>query len=387
MIDISELQEKIRQEVLSRGGEVSSPPAVALSRRQRLKQTIKRFHGEFFLRLLRYALKPWRGVNYLQERQNAQDQRQNAQDERQNAQDERLNAQDERLNAQDEFLAKLQDEIKSSHKRQLQEINRLANDLSLTRQQNVLLGYELHRYMDNPATSKPADTSPVPTLDDKRLDSYLLAFADACRGAERDISAELQPYLAYIIKQQVGSAEFPVLDLGCGRGEWLALLRDNNLQGLGVDSALIMAEHCRAVGLRAEHDDALKVLAQRQDGSLGAVTAFHLIEHLPFAVLYRLFEEAYRALRSGGLIIFETPNPENPLVGSHTFYHDPTHRNPLTPTAVQFLARYLGFENIEILRLHPYPESARITEDSQLSARFNGLFCGPQDFAIIAVKP
>jgi O-antigen chain-terminating methyltransferase len=385
MLDIRELQEKIRQEALARGGDISAPPPV-LSGKQRLQQIIKRCHGEFLLRLLLSALRPWRGFPYLLAGQQSLEQRQQALEQMQHGQAARQQAQDEKQQAQDALLALLQEEIEASRKRQVQEMNRLTNDVNLARQQNVLLGYELHRKMDV-SVSPPAPNPANPAAENGWLDNYLLAFADACRGDERDIRAELQPYLAYITKQQAGSVEFPVLDLGCGRGEWLAILRDNNLHGQGVDTALIMAEHCRTAGLQAEQDDALRVLAQRPEGSLGAVTAFHLIEHLPFATLYRLFEESYRALRSGGLIIFETPNPENPLVGSHTFYHDPTHRNPLTPTAMEFLARFLGFAEIEILRLHPYPESARIAEDSPLSARFNGLFCGPQDFTIIAVKP
>lgn len=89
-------------------------------------------------------------------------------------------------------------------------------------------------------------------------------------------------------------------------------------------------------------------------------------------------------LMPGGKIIFETPNPENVLVGSHTFYHDLTHRNPLTPTFCTFLARYTGFSNIEIRRLHPYSPDAQVEGSDSLTERFNGHFYGPQDFALIA---
>ena len=89
----------------------------------------------------------------------------------------------------------------------------------------------------------------------------------------------------------------------------------------------------------------------------------------------------------GGLILFETPNPENLLVASHTFYHDPTHRNPITPTGVEFLARYTGFGDTQIMRLHPYPDEARVKGMDPLTERVNGHLCGPQDFAIVARKP
>jgi len=97
--------------------------------------------------------------------------------------------------------------------------------------------------------------------------------------------------------------------------------------------------------------------------------------------------QAYRALVPGASILLETPNPENILVGSHTFYHDPTHRNPLTPNSVAFFLRYCGFADPEIRRLHPYPEAARVQGDDDLTARVNGHLCGPQDFAVIARKP
>jgi O-antigen chain-terminating methyltransferase len=87
------------------------------------------------------------------------------------------------------------------------------------------------------------------------------------------------------------------------------------------------------------------------------------------------------------LIIFETPNPENLLVATHTFYHDPTHKNPITPTGIEFLARYTGFSSTEIMRLHPYPQEAKIKGMDPLTERVNGHFCGPQDFAIVGRKP
>ena len=80
------------------------------------------------------------------------------------------------------------------------------------------------------------------------------------------------------------------------------------------------------------------------------------------------------------------PNPENVLVGSHTFYHDPTHRNPVTPTAISFLLSYLGFSDVEVRRFNPYPEEAKVPGDDPLTARVNGHLCGPQDYAVVGRK-
>ena len=113
---------------------------------------------------------------------------------------------------------------------------------------------------------------------------------------------------------------------------------------------------------------------------------FHIIEHLPFDTLLALFDAALKALRPDGMVIFETPNPENLLVGACNFYYDPTHLNPIVPTVAEFIARQRGFAKAEILRLHPYPDSHRLVEDSEIAKRFNNALYGPQDFALLASK-
>jgi len=147
-----------------------------------------------------------------------------------------------------------------------------------------------------------------------------------------------------------------------------------------------MVEHCRERGFDVTHADAVNVMRREPEGSHALVSAFHLIEHLPFDVLYNLVDQANRILAPGGVLILETPNPENVLVGSHTFYHDPTHRNPITPTAISFLLTYLGFSDVEIRRFNPYPEEAKVPGDDPLTARVNGHLCGPQDFAVVGRK-
>jgi O-antigen chain-terminating methyltransferase len=218
-------------------------------------------------------------------------------------------------------------------------------------------------------------------------DAYYVAFEEEFRGAQEEIRATQEGYLSDVRAACAGGESDAVLDLGCGRGEWLALLQEQGLTARGIDTNGIMVRQCRERGLHAEQGDALRLLSGLADGALGAVTAFHLIEHLPFNVLHELIVQCHRALRPGGVLILETPNPENLLVGSHTFYHDPTHRNPMTPTATRFLVRYCGFEDPEIRRLHPYPEAAKVPGSDPLTERVNGHLCGPQDFAVIARKP
>ena len=240
-----------------------------------------------------------------------------------------------------------------------------------------------------------ADTEAVPSpspASSDRLDSFYRAFEDGCRGSEAAIKDLFRVYLPDIeqalARQQNQSPAAPaIVDIGCGRGEWLQLLGEQTLPAIGIDSNAAMVERCLELGLAAQQADGLAYLQSLKDCSVAAITGFHIVEHLPFAALFALFDEAYRVLSPGGVIIFETPNPENILVGSHTFYHDPSHRNPITPTFIQFLANFLGYIDIEIRRLHPYPESANVKGIDPLTERINGHLCGPQDFAILARKP
>ena len=117
------------------------------------------------------------------------------------------------------------------------------------------------------------------------------------------------------------------------------------------------------------------------------MTAIHLLEHLPFPVLMGILDEAIRVLAPGGLVIFETPNPNNLTVGARDFYLDPTHRNPLHPETMHFLAEQRGLVRVSVLPLHPSPPELRLPDDGTLIAqRFNALFYGPRDFAILGYR-
>ena len=115
-----------------------------------------------------------------------------------------------------------------------------------------------------------------------------------------------------------------MLDAGCGRGEWLELLKEQGITtGRGIDNNRVMVKQCEGYGLDVIEGDVIESLRDFPSASLGAVTAFHLIEHLPLNVLVKFLDETARVLKSGGIAIFETPNPENILVGAFTFYLDP----------------------------------------------------------------
>lgn len=219
-----------------------------------------------------------------------------------------------------------------------------------------------------------------------QIEAYYMAFEDANRGSREEIRRKLRAYDGWIEALREAQAG-PVLDIGCGRGEWLELLAERGIAARGVDLNSAMVAFCRGRGLEVDASDGVEALARMPAAALGAITAFHVVEHLPFEVLYAMIANAARVLAPGGSILLETPNPENLLVGSHTFYHDFSHRNPVTPTSLSFLLAFHGFEAPQVLRLNPYPASAKVPGDDPLTERVNGHLCGPQDYALIARKP
>jgi O-antigen chain-terminating methyltransferase len=212
-----------------------------------------------------------------------------------------------------------------------------------------------------------------------RLDALYAALEDRFRGRRDEIKERFKVYLPYVKERT------PVVDLGCGRGEWLEILSESGIAASGVDTNLIQLEQCRARGLNVSEEDFLVHLQGLGDASIGAVTGFHVVEHIPLKTLITLLNDTLRVLRPGGVAIFETPNPENVLVGSKYFYMDPTHRHPLPSELLEFLLESRGFEVIEILNLHPW-DSARITGESEVTQRFNDYFYGPMDYAIVGRK-
>ncbi|HLX29238.1 MAG TPA: methyltransferase domain-containing protein [Casimicrobiaceae bacterium] len=230
------------------------------------------------------------------------------------------------------------------------------------------------------ASSSSATVPPMP-------EGFYVAFEDRFRGTRENVKGKLSVYLPLVQAAGAGGADAPILDVGCGRGEWLELLNEHGLVASGVDTNDVAIAGCRARGLSVDSGDGIDHLRAQPAESLGAVTAIHVIEHLPFERVLELFDESKRALRSGGIAIFETPNPENLVVGACNFYSDPTHDRPLPPEPLQFILESRGFERVEIMRLHPDhspPELGNLPE--AVAAAMAQRFFGPRDYALIAYK-
>jgi 2-polyprenyl-3-methyl-5-hydroxy-6-metoxy-1,4-benzoquinol methylase len=221
--------------------------------------------------------------------------------------------------------------------------------------------------------------------EERVLDPLYVTFEDQFRGSRDEIKEKLREYLPVLART---AGKGPVLDIGCGRGEWLEMLREEGYEARGIDSNRLMVEECHRHAIAVEEADLLEHLTSLPEASQHIVTAFHVVEHLPFPVLVRFLDEVTRVLQPGGMAIFETPNPDNILVGSRNFYYDPTHHNPIPSDTLRFLTEARGLVQVEVLPLHPVEESNRVPEapGDILAIKFNAAFYGPQDYAVIGRK-
>jgi SAM-dependent methyltransferase len=218
------------------------------------------------------------------------------------------------------------------------------------------------------------------------------AFESRMRGAVGDVRARQHGYVQDFVDAS------PVLDVGCGRGELLALLRDAGVEARGVDADADMVSFARGEGLDVAQADLFDHLAGLPDGSLGGLFAGQVVEHLPPAALVRLLELSRAKLRPGGVLVLETINPLSPLALSH-YFADLTHAQPLVPATLELLTSQAGFREIETRFLNVPPAGDRLQTVELPNApefdraraalaanvaRLNDLLYGPLDYAIVA---
>jgi O-antigen chain-terminating methyltransferase len=239
--------------------------------------------------------------------------------------------------------------------------------------------------------------APAPVLARAFAERGYLEFERRYRGTEEEIAERVASYLPHL------AGASPLLDLGCGRGEALRVFAGAGLVVRGVDSSAQMVAQCRAQGLDVVEGDLLSHLQAAPRESLGAVVSFHVVEHLPAVVLERLVALAWAALRPGGVLLIETPSPLSVVVGARNFWLDPTHQRPVHPGYLQELARQQGFDDLEVVELHPFAAGERLPEISldelppelhpladrvnRLRDRLDDLLYGFQDYGLVARKP
>jgi SAM-dependent methyltransferase len=236
-------------------------------------------------------------------------------------------------------------------------------------QQNAMRNGNVPGHESDPRARRPA------------LDELYASFENQFRGSPEHIKEGLKVYLPLLKESGITS---DILDIGCGRGEWLELLRDEGRQARGVESNRAMIDQC-CHELEIARADAIAYLRGLPENSLRAVTAFHFVEHIGLEELIDLMDEINRVLKPGGLLIVETPNPKNLVVGACNFYSDPTHRKPLFPETLQFILNHRGFVRSQLQYLHPV-EGSPFQDGSEASQALNSWLFSARDFAIVAWK-
>ena len=178
----------------------------------------------------------------------------------------------------------------------------------------------------------------------------------------------------------------PVLDIGCGRGELLALLREAGVEARGIDADADMVTYARGEGLDVEQADLIEHLDRVRERSLGGIFMGQVVEHLPAATLVRALTLAAAKLRPGGMLVAETINPLSPLA-LRNYFADLTHAQPLVPETLELLARQAGFAETELRFLNEPAERLTEPEDPVIAAnvrRLNDLLFAPLDYALVA---
>lgn len=235
-------------------------------------------------------------------------------------------------------------------------------------------------------TNQTAEVSTIPP--ERKADIVYRRIEDALRGSQAEITGSLRDYLPYVRVQT------PVVDLGCGRGEFLSLCKAEGIDAQGFDSNERSVADLQKKGLKVDLGRVPDCLDELEAGSVGTLFASHLVEHILFPDLFALFAGGFRVLRNGGFLIIETPNAESMRMSSSDFWRDPTHLAPRHLASLSILGREHGFEVEDFRTLHPFPLSHHFkTEPSDppslqaLSHELNHLLFGDQDLRLILRKP
>jgi O-antigen chain-terminating methyltransferase len=247
-----------------------------------------------------------------------------------------------------------------------------------------------------PTGGVPSGTSASPALDPSAaLDSHkYVGFEDQFRGSSDDIRARVTEYLP------VFRGAHDVLDVGCGRGEFLALLKEEGITARGIDLNSAMVEVCRQRGLDASEADALTYLQAQTDGSLGGLFAAQVIEHLEPRYLAALLDTAFDKLRPGAPIVLETINPACWFAFFESYIRDVTHVRAIHPDTLKYMLIANGFQHVEIKYRAPYPEHDKLQPVAPLASlgdavdtlnanveRINRLLFTYLDYAAIGRRP
>lgn len=272
-------------------------------------------------------------------------------------------------------------------------IEKLVSDTELLKLRVEELKRKFSTAQPSAVLSAPAESSAVQPIAVQESSDYeeidYFDFENHFRGSIDSIKKAQEIYLDYFRDKK------NVLDIGCGRGEFLSLMKDNGINAQGVDIYAPYADYCNMKGLKAVQGDGVAFLAELE--SVDGIFVGQVVEHLKTAEIIRLCNTAYEKLSEGGCIVIETPNPTSLAIYTNAFYMDPSHVKPVHPLTMKYLLEKAGFRSVEIIfteNSRPQMEIPPIkSADGADNEEFNKamqkvseILFGSQDYAVVAVK-
>jgi O-antigen chain-terminating methyltransferase len=286
-------------------------------------------------------------------------------------------------------LEAVQHDVRRADEALAAEIAAIRELIPVTARRNDALIAALDQKIETVAARVRDVTNPLirrPAAGDQRTANDFLyrRLEDGLRGSEAEVRESVRDYI------ELAKTHQPVIDIGCGRGEFLAACKEADIGARGFDTNERSAADLRARGFDVALASVPECFEGIAAGSIGMIVAMHVVEHLPVDALFALFAQSARVLRPGGLLIIETPNAESLAVTGTEFWRDPTHLAPRHPAALTLLSREYGFAIEDIRPVHPFPEAARFltSEDDTPSLRrlieaLNDRFFAGQDLRLI----
>lgn len=278
----------------------------------------------------------------------------------------------------------------NSSKIKLLEEKELINQSLINKIQGQLVTHSkqinhLSRHNETPMLNKEIAYNP-PILNKQIFEEFCLQLRNQSRGTSGEITEKLKFYLPILDRIQIPRSNSKILDLGCGRGEWLNLLKKNDYTAIGVDIDSSMISECKGFGLEVLQENAISFIENCDLESYKAITCFHLIQYLNLSDLIAIFQHALNALIDGGVFLIESPNPENFQVATHDFYMDHNQKKLFPPTLIEFLAKYTGFREIKVEKIYSSDQDVGLDLKDKNMQKINHWIYGPKNYAIVAKK-
>ena len=274
-------------------------------------------------------------------------------------------------------IESVQRDVRAADEALAHELTKLRELIPVAAKRNDSLIAALDQKIETVAVRVRDVTNPLISSTGATANDFLYRrIEDGLRG-----EVEVGEYVALVRDHQ------PVIDAGCGRGEFLLACREAGITAHGFDTNERSVADLVARGIDAAVAGVPGCFAKIADSSIGAIVSMHVVEHLPVDALFGLFAESARVLRPGGLLVIETPNAESLAVSASEFWRDPTHLAPRHPAALTLLGREHRFEIDEIRAIHPFPEGNRFVAASEetraLVDALNERIFGGQDLRLV----